>query len=136
MSAFIDDRKAAGFAVELTCRTLGVSGSAYYARRSGERSARAVEDDRLLERIREVHKANYEAYGYRRMWKAMRRAGEDVGRDHVKRLMRDNDIQGASGAASRGARQHPIPRPAGRLTSSIATSARRGRMRCPTSRCR
>ena len=95
MSAFIDDRKAAGFAVELTCRTLGVSGSAYYARRSGERSARAVEDDRLLERIREVHKANYEAYGYRRMWKAMRRAGEDVGRDHVKRLMRDNDIQGA-----------------------------------------
>ncbi len=95
MSAFIDDRKAAGFAVELTCRTLGVSGSAYYARRSGRRSARAVEDDRLLERIREVHKANYEAYGYRRMWKAMRRAGEDVGRDHVKRLMRDNDIQGA-----------------------------------------
>ena len=25
----------------------------------------------------------------------MRRAGDDVGRDHVKRLMRDNDIQGA-----------------------------------------
>ena len=95
MSAFIEDRKAAGFAVELTCRTLGVSQSAYYRRRSGDRSARAVEDDRLLARIEQLHEANYCAYGYRRMWKAMRRAGETVGRDHVKRLMRDNDIQGA-----------------------------------------
>ena len=47
MSAFIEDRKAAGFAVELVCRTLGVSQSAYYRRRSGERSARAVEDEHL-----------------------------------------------------------------------------------------
>jgi putative transposase len=95
VSAFIEDRKAAGFAVELTCRTLGVSQSAHYRRRSGERSARSVEDERLLARIEEVHEANYCAYGYRRMWKAMRRAGEDVGRDHVKRLMAANDIQGA-----------------------------------------
>jgi hypothetical protein len=95
VSAFIEDRRAAGFAVELVCRTLGVSQSAYYRRRTGERSARTVEDERLLDRIEELHEANYCAYGYRRMWKAMRRAGEDVGRDHVKRLMRDNDIQGA-----------------------------------------
>ena len=95
MSAFIDDQRAAGFAVELVCRTLGVSPSAYYQRRGGERSARVVDDARLLQRIREVHEANYCAYGYRRMWKALRRAGEDVGRDHVKRLMRANDIQGA-----------------------------------------
>lgn len=95
MSAFVDDRKAAGFAVELVCRTLGVSQSAYYRRHSGERSARSVEDERLLDRIEALHVANYCAYGYRRMWKALRRAGEDVGRDHVKRLMRDNEIQGA-----------------------------------------
>jgi putative transposase len=72
-----------------------VSQSAYYRRRSGERSARAVEDERLLARIEELHEANYCAYGYRRMWKAMRRAGESVGRDHVRRLMAANDIQGA-----------------------------------------
>jgi putative transposase len=95
VSAFIEDRKAAGFAVELVCRTLGVSVSAYYRRRSGERSARCIEDERLLARIEALHEANYCAYGYRRMWKAMRRAGEDVGRDHVKRLMAANDIQGA-----------------------------------------
>jgi hypothetical protein len=52
-----------------------------------DREIRAVEDDRLLARIRELHEANYCAYRYRRMWKALRRAGGDVGRDRVRRLM-------------------------------------------------
>jgi hypothetical protein len=43
-----------------------VSASAYYQRKTGERSARHVEDERLLARIRELHEANYCAYGYRR----------------------------------------------------------------------
>ena len=94
MSAFIEQERGR-FAVELICRTLGVSQSAYYQRRSGERSARSMDDERLLARIEELHEANYCAYGYRRMWKALRRAGEDVGRDRVKRLMAANDIQGA-----------------------------------------
>ena len=74
MSRFIDERRD-DFGVELICRTLGVSASAYYRRASGERSARAVEDERLLGRIREVHEANYEAYGYRRLWKQLLRQG-------------------------------------------------------------
>jgi putative transposase len=94
VSAFIDERKE-DFGVEPVCRTLGVSASAYYQRKTGERSARQVEDERLLARIGEVHEANYCAYGYRRMWKALRRAGEDVGRGHVQRLMRQAGIQGA-----------------------------------------
>jgi hypothetical protein len=40
-----------------------VSQSAYYWRRSGERSARCIEDERLLARIEELHAANYCAYG-------------------------------------------------------------------------
>jgi hypothetical protein len=64
-------------------------------RATRRRSARAVDDQRLLGRIREVHAANYEACGYRRTWKAMLRAGETVGRDDVKRLMRQAAIQGA-----------------------------------------
>ena len=76
------------FGVEPICRTLGVSRSAYYQRRTGQRSARRLEYERLLERIREVHKANYEAYGYRRTWKALLRAGERVPRCQVQRLMR------------------------------------------------
>jgi putative transposase len=94
VSAFIDEHRER-FEVEPICRTLGVSASAYYQRRTGERSARAIEDERLLEVIRQTHKANYFAYGYRRMWKALRRAGEHAPRCQVQRLMGDHGIQGA-----------------------------------------
>ncbi len=83
------------FGVEPICSTLGVSASAFYQRATGQRSARAVEDERLLARIREVHEANYCAYGYRRTWKALTRAGERAPRCRVQRLMRAHGIQGA-----------------------------------------
>ena len=94
MSAFVDLHRER-FGVEPSCRLLGVSASAYYERATGQRSTRAGEDERLLERIEQTHAANYYAYGYRRMWKALRRQGVDVGRDRVKRLMRAHRIQGA-----------------------------------------
>ena len=94
MSAFIELRRA-DFGVEPICRALGVSASAYYQRKTGVRSRRAIEDDRLLARIREVHAANYEAYGYRRMWIALGRAGEPVARCRIQRLMRAHGIRGA-----------------------------------------
>ena len=94
MSGFIDEHRAR-FGVEPICRVLGVSASAYYQRATGERSKRAVEDERLLERIRELHASNYFAYGSRRMWKALLRAGERVPRCQVQRLMREAGIQGA-----------------------------------------
>jgi putative transposase len=94
VSAFIEEHRDR-FGVEPICSTLGVSASAYYERAKGNRSARAIEDERLLERIEEIHKANYCAYGYRRTWIALRRAGEEVGRGRVQRLMRGAGIQGA-----------------------------------------
>jgi transposase InsO family protein len=93
VSRYVDEHRQR-FGVEPICRTLGVSVSAYYQRRSGRRSARAIEDERLLERIRELHAANYYAYGYRRMWKALRRAGEQVPRCRVQRLMKTHGIVG------------------------------------------
>jgi transposase InsO family protein len=83
------------FGVEPICRVLGVSASAYYQRRTGTRSQRVVDDERMLGVIRELHLANYEAYGSRRMWKALRRAGHEIGRDRVARLMRRANMQGA-----------------------------------------
>ena len=94
MSRYVDEHRGR-FGVEPICKTLGVSVSAYYQRRSGRRSARAVEDERLLGRIRELHAANYYAYGYRRMWKTLCRAGEQVPRCRVQRLMKTNAIVGA-----------------------------------------
>ena len=94
MSAYVDQHRDR-FGVEPVCRTLDVSASAYYQRATGERSDREVEDERLLGVIRETHKRNYFAYGYRRMWKALVRAGELVPRCRVQRLMAEHGIQGA-----------------------------------------
>lgn len=94
MSAYVDQHRDR-LGVEPICRTLDVSASAYYQRKTGERSARDLEDERLLAVIRVTHKQNYEAYGYRRMWKALLRAGELVPRCQVQRLMAVNGIQGA-----------------------------------------
>ena len=94
MSRYIDEHRGR-FGVEPICRTLDVSASAYYQRKTGRQSDRVVEDGRLLERIREVHAANYHAYGYRRTWKALLRDGERIPRCQVQRLMRRDGIQGA-----------------------------------------
>ena len=94
MSRYVEEHRGR-FGVEPICRVLDVSASAYYERQSGERSARQVEDERLLELIKTTHARNYFAYGYRRMWKALLRAGEQVPRCTVQRLMRANGIAGA-----------------------------------------
>ncbi len=94
MSRYIEEHRGC-FGVEPICRILGVSASAYYQRATGERSARQLEDERLLQRICEVHEANYCAYGYRRTWKALTRAGEHTPRCQVQWLMRAYGIQGA-----------------------------------------
>jgi putative transposase len=84
VSAYVDQHRDR-FGVEPICETLDVSASAYYQRKTGERSARLVEDERLLAVICQTHQDNYEAYGYRRCWKALLRAGEDVARCQVQR---------------------------------------------------
>lgn len=94
MSAYVDQHRER-FGVEPICRTLDVSASAYYRRATGQRSERAVDHERLLGVIGVTHKQNYEAYGYRRMWKALGRAGETAPRCRVQRLMAANGIQGA-----------------------------------------
>jgi len=109
VSAYIEEHRER-FGVEPICRTLEVSASAYYERRTGRRSARAIEDERLLARIREVHERNYCAYGYRRMSIALRREGEKVGKSRVQRLMRAGGIQGAKrrGKAWRTTKPDPL----------------------------
>lgn len=94
MTRYIDEHRDR-FGVEPICRVLGVSASAYYRRATGQRSVREVEDERLLAVIRQTHEDNFEAYGYRKMWKALIRAGESTPRCRVQRLMATNGIQGA-----------------------------------------
>jgi len=93
--AYIDDHKSE-HGVEPICEVLQVAPSTYYAAKSRPLSKRAIRDAALKVVIVTVHQANYEVYGVRKMWKAMRRAGTDIGRDQVARLMRDMGIEGVS----------------------------------------
>ena len=91
MTSFIDEHRGR-FGVEPICRVLETSVSAYYARKTRPLSRRAQVDRLLLERIRAVHERNYCSYGSRRVWKALRREGLQVGRCRVERLMRTQGI--------------------------------------------
>jgi hypothetical protein len=122
VSVFIEEHRDR-FGVEPICNTLEVSACAYYERAKGVRPARSLEDERLSARIAEIHEANYCAYGYRRMWIALQRAGEEVGRGRVARLMREAGSKAPSGVARPGAQQHRARRLTADPTSSSATSA-------------
>ncbi len=94
MSAFIDEQRDR-HAVGLVAETIGASAAAYYDRRPRGPSARALRDAELLEVIRETHKENYFAYGYRRLWKALLREGQVAPPCQVQRLMREAGLVGA-----------------------------------------
>jgi putative transposase len=87
--AFVDEHRDE-FGVEPICTTLQVAPSTYYAgkRRQLAPSARAVRDAALMQILMVLWVANRKVYGAHKLWKAARRAGHDVGRDQVARLMR------------------------------------------------
>ena len=69
--------------------------STYYAAKTRPPSARACRDAVIGPALRQLWEDNYRVYGARKLWKAARRAGHDVGRDQVARLMRAAGIAGA-----------------------------------------
>ena len=68
--------------------------SPYYANKARLPSARACRDAVLGPALRKIWEDNYHVYGARKLWKAARRAGHDVGRDQVARHMRVAGIAG------------------------------------------
>ena len=68
--------------------------STYYAAKKRPPSARALRDAVLLPILLALWQANYSVYGAHKLWKAARRAGHDIGRDQVARLMREAGIRG------------------------------------------
>ena len=80
--------------VEPICRVLQVAPSTYYAAKTRPPSKRARRDAELIPQLVTLWDNNYRVYGARKLWKAARRAGLKVGRDHVARLMRSAGIEG------------------------------------------
>jgi putative transposase len=85
--------------VEPICRVLAEHGcqiapSTYYAAKTRPPSPRAVRDAAMIPILVALWAANYRVYGAHKLWKAARRAGHDIGRDQVARLMRAAGIAG------------------------------------------
>ena len=95
MAEFIDENRDE-FGVEPVCTTLEVAPSTYYEFKSRPLSARAIRDGLMMPILLALFQANYSVYGVRKLWIAATRAGHDIGRDQVGRLMRQLDIQGVS----------------------------------------
>ena len=92
--SYIDEHRDE-FGVEPICAVLQIAPSTYYAAKARRPSPRAVRDAALGPALVKLWDANYRVYGARKLWKAARRAGHDVGRDQVARLMRATGIEGA-----------------------------------------
>ncbi len=99
MIAFIDEHRDQ-FGVEAICRTLRatecgfITSRGYRASKSRPASARSLRDELLIEELERIHAENYSVYGVRKMRHAMARAGGEIGRDQVARLMRAAGLQG------------------------------------------
>lgn len=68
--------------------------SSYYAHRVRPASARALRDAWTRPLLRQLWVDNFQVYGIHKLWKAATRAGCDIGRDQVARLMKAEGIQG------------------------------------------
>jgi len=90
---YIDEHRGE-FGVEPICNVLRVAPSTYYAAKKRPLSARAVRDAVMIPILVAVWQSNYRVYGARKLWKAALRAGHEVGRDQVARLMRTAGIEG------------------------------------------
>ena len=93
MVSFIDENREE-FGVEPICAQLPIAPSTYYGAKSRPPSARARRDATLVPQLVALWRANYSVYGAHKLWRAARRAGIDVGRDQVARLMRLAGIEG------------------------------------------
>jgi putative transposase len=75
-----------------------VAPSTYYARKRREHapSPRALRDAVMVQVLFALWVANRKVYGAHKLWKAARRAGHDIGRDQVARLMRVAGMRGVT----------------------------------------
>jgi putative transposase len=94
VTAFIDEHRDR-FGVEPICRTLEVSASAITTAEPACALPGCSRTSGCCASSGPKHKENYYAYGYRKMWKTLRRAGESVPRCQVQRSMAENGLRGA-----------------------------------------
>jgi len=76
----------------MLCEMLGVSRSGYYDWLDRKPSKRALENDRLLQKIKILHVTHKQRYGSPRMHAALEKQAEKVSKGRVERLMSKHNI--------------------------------------------
>ena len=82
--------------IRVQCRMLGVSVAGYhehFVRRLQIARRRHLSAEALVVQIRAVYVANRGAYGWPRVWRALRAQGIRVGKQRVQKLMRQHGIR-------------------------------------------
>ena len=80
---------------------LEIAPSTYWSAKGRPLSARPISHAVVMSLLLALWVRNFSVYGRRKLTKAARRAGHDIGRDQVARLMRQLGIRGASRARKR-----------------------------------
>jgi putative transposase len=80
---------------------LEIAPTTYWSAKVRPACARVMRDRDMGPKIEALWKKNYSVYGRRKLAKAARKAGLDIGRDQVARLMAAHGIRGASRARKR-----------------------------------
>jgi len=83
----------ANYPVTLLCQVMEVSRSGFYGFMKRLQRPDDAREQRLIVKVRAIHKANDEAYGSRRISKALRADGEDVGRCQAGTLMEKANVE-------------------------------------------
>ena len=95
MVDFIDAHRGE-HGVEPICKELPIAPSTYYDAKSRPESVRARRHAAMTVVLAALWAANYRVYGARKLQLAARRAGHDIGRDQVARLMRSAGMCGVT----------------------------------------
>lgn len=75
------------FSLRLMCRVLEVARSGYYAFERCPKGARQLDNERLLEQVKQIHEASGKTYGSPRVHGQLMAQGEGCSRGRVARLM-------------------------------------------------
>ena len=82
--------------VNLSCDTLDVSRSGYYAWLDRPESERALENKALLARIKAIHERSRSTYGSPRIAEQLRAEGLECSENRVARIMKENKVASES----------------------------------------
>lgn len=90
----VKEMSQANIEVKLSCKTLGVSSSGYYAFNKRPISLRSQRNDEMKTKIIQIHQSSRGTYGEPRVRAQLRAEGSSCGKHRVARLMKQAGLSG------------------------------------------